>query len=145
MSTETLHHNFHLSQVAFIFEKDNTHRSHRKTFCRKQRQCVIDIKQVWRTNTHLFREVFGSQEEAQQASNNHGQHWQDEEAVLLAHILHTAPHRTQRHGDLSASTCSISHTPTLTQGYKRPNSNIHEDEVKDELKNENPAVEKLAM
>ncbi len=73
------------------------------------------------TNTNLLREVFGAQKEAQQASDNHGQHWQDEEAVLLAHIFNTTPHLTQSHGDTSTLTAhSINYTNTLTRAHKRP-------------------------
>ncbi len=70
----------------------------------KLRHWLLLFQEVRETKTNLLREVFGAQKEAQQASDNHGQHWQDEEAVLLAHIFNTTPHLTQRHGDTSTLT-----------------------------------------
>ena len=47
--------------------------------------------------THLFCEASRPQEEAQQAADDDGEHGQDEEPVLLAHVLHAQPHRVQSH------------------------------------------------
>lgn len=47
--------------------------------------------------TDLLRELLASEEEAQQAADDHGQHRQDEQSILLADILHPAPHFIQSH------------------------------------------------
>lgn len=49
--------------------------------------------------TDLLGELLASEEEAQQAADDHGQHRQDEQPVLLADVLHSAPHffQSQRH------------------------------------------------
>ncbi len=48
--------------------------------------------------TNLLREVFGAQEEAEQTSDNNGQHREDEQAVLLTDPFHSHPHCIQRYG-----------------------------------------------
>lgn len=58
--------------------------------------------------TDLLRELLASEEEAQQAADDHGQHGQDEQPVLLADILHTPPHFIQRHRHPPSTTNSSS-------------------------------------
>lgn len=55
-------------------------------------QCFVDRM------TNLLREVLGAQEEAEKTSDNHGQHWEDQQAVLLTNSFHSHPHCIQRHG-----------------------------------------------
>lgn len=57
---------------------------------------VVHIRVYWETN--LLREVFGAQEEAEQTSDNNGQHREDEQAVLLTDPFHSHPHCIQRYG-----------------------------------------------
>lgn len=87
----------------------------------------IGRKRTLVEKTNLFREVFGTQEESQQAADHHGQHRQDEEAILLAYILHPAPHGTQGHGGNS-----LFQLHTHTGQIKSPNlPYIHAEKVKD--------------
>ena len=64
--------------------------------------------------TDLLCKALGPEEEPQQAPYDHSQHWQDEESILFAHVLHPHPHRIQSHGHDESPVLSRSPTHMFT-------------------------------
>lgn len=89
---------------------------------------VEDRKEEGVACTDLLGEATSPQEKSQKAADDHGQHRHDEQAVLLADILHPQPHGVQSHRHGTESPVSGPQTcPPRGDNSRQPGRNKLQD------------------